>query len=630
MPEFAVKLNSNRFVIGLGENTVLSARERALAETARIEAAASAAYAESMSGPTYESTATGLAATAEGQGFAVDNGDGTVTVYINNGGSAAEQRQLATTDFLASVNGAGALGFKASGTGAKPRTAEEKFAETVSVGDYDTVAQAVTAAAGKTLKVNPGESSLPAALSPVAGGTLRGDGPATVLKRTVTGNLIAGSDRVGDVISNVTLNLGRSTNGFGGHGISLTGEDLVVENVTARNYGSSGADGGAGVLIGPSATYPTPKRMRLRQSSFFPDASAVISLGWIFDDAVHGIISEIYVEGAKHGIGYGHELKNNAQFNSLDQMIARDCNVAVAYGQQTAGVDGCDYNVATNIVGDACDQLLLISEGIGNVTVGAVHNTDNSPSAVDRRAIQYTGGAQQNYSAGVVTFGTMNRTVYVGGDRNYAQVAAHDTATTMIEFTSGSDKNVIDIAHPGARTTIRASITDNSGFALDSTNANVVICAATGERIGSISGKFWDKLGTSGVIPVSSQNWIYEHGQFVFQTLMTPGNSGDIAGTSVNTARDGNNTARIWHITGPNQAANYWTVGIGGVTDVVRIYNNGIQLGATGPRWQAGAGSPEGVVTAPVGSIYSRTDGGAGTSFYVKQSGVGNTGWVGK
>lgn len=43
-----------------------------------------------------------------------------------------------------------------------------------------------------------------------------------------------------------------------------------------------------------------------------------------------------------------------------------------------------------------------------------------------------------------------------------------------------------------------------------------------------------------------------------------------------------------------------------------------------------GAGSPEGVVTAPVGASYHRTDGGAGTSLYVKESGTGNTGWVAK
>jgi lysophospholipase L1-like esterase len=44
----------------------------------------------------------------------------------------------------------------------------------------------------------------------------------------------------------------------------------------------------------------------------------------------------------------------------------------------------------------------------------------------------------------------------------------------------------------------------------------------------------------------------------------------------------------------------------------------------------AGAGTPEGVITAPVGSIFLRTNGGAATTLYVKESGAGNTGWVAK
>ena len=56
-----------------------------------------------------------------------------------------------------------------------------------------------------------------------------------------------------------------------------------------------------------------------------------------------------------------------------------------------------------------------------------------------------------------------------------------------------------------------------------------------------------------------------------------------------------------------------------------------MQLGSTtGPTWTTGTGSPEGVVTARIGSFYSRADGGAATSFYVKESGTGNTGWVAK
>lgn len=46
--------------------------------------------------------------------------------------------------------------------------------------------------------------------------------------------------------------------------------------------------------------------------------------------------------------------------------------------------------------------------------------------------------------------------------------------------------------------------------------------------------------------------------------------------------------------------------------------------------WRTGTGSPEGAVTAPVGSLYTDTSGGAGTTLYVKESGAGNTGWVAK
>jgi len=43
-----------------------------------------------------------------------------------------------------------------------------------------------------------------------------------------------------------------------------------------------------------------------------------------------------------------------------------------------------------------------------------------------------------------------------------------------------------------------------------------------------------------------------------------------------------------------------------------------------------GSGSPEGIVAALVGSIYLRNNGGAGTTFYAKESGAGDTGWVAK
>lgn len=60
------------------------------------------------------------------------------------------------------------------------------------------------------------------------------------------------------------------------------------------------------------------------------------------------------------------------------------------------------------------------------------------------------------------------------------------------------------------------------------------------------------------------------------------------------------------------------------------ITPSSVALGDGGPSWTHGTGTPEGAVTAPVGSLYSRTDGGAGTTLYVKESGTGNTGWAAK
>lgn len=58
-------------------------------------------------------------------------------------------------------------------------------------------------------------------------------------------------------------------------------------------------------------------------------------------------------------------------------------------------------------------------------------------------------------------------------------------------------------------------------------------------------------------------------------------------------------------------------------------FKAGIKL-AGGPTITSGSNTPEGAVTAPVGSLFTRTNGGANTTLYVKESGTGNTGWIAK
>lgn len=107
-------------------------------------ASVSASTAEAASGPTYASTAAGLAATSNGEAFAVDAGGGLVSVYLNSSGTAVLQRTLATTSALAASGGAGLVGFIQSGTGATARTVQSKLRDTVSVKDFGAVGDGVT------------------------------------------------------------------------------------------------------------------------------------------------------------------------------------------------------------------------------------------------------------------------------------------------------------------------------------------------------------------------------------------------------------------------------------------------------------------------------------------------------
>jgi len=69
------------------------------------------------------------------------------------------------------------------------------------------------------------------------------------------------------------------------------------------------------------------------------------------------------------------------------------------------------------------------------------------------------------------------------------------------------------------------------------------------------------------------------------------------------------------------------TLDVGGGIAALHVTLGGV---STAVKWTSGAGSPEGVVTANIGSLYTRTNGGASTTLYVKESGTGNTGWTAK
>lgn len=109
------------------------------AEVSAASAAVSEAMAEVLVGPNYASTSAGIAATINGQSFAVDNGDGTVDIYRNTAGTAVLQRRLATTSALAASAGAALIGFLRNELGSVSRTVEEVLQDRASVRDFGAI-----------------------------------------------------------------------------------------------------------------------------------------------------------------------------------------------------------------------------------------------------------------------------------------------------------------------------------------------------------------------------------------------------------------------------------------------------------------------------------------------------------
>ena len=80
-----------------------------------------------------------------------------------------------------------------------------------------------------------------------------------------------------------------------------------------------------------------------------------------------------------------------------------------------------------------------------------------------------------------------------------------------------------------------------------------------------------------------------------------------------------------------NNVTGLGTVASGAVTSSAAVQaaaGSGFVVGSSGPKILSGTGSPESVVTAPVGSTWTDTAATTGAIQWIKATGTGNTGWV--
>lgn len=116
-----------------------------------------------------------------------------------------------------------------------------------------------------------------------------------------------------------------------------------------------------------------------------------------------------------------------------------------------------------------------------------------------------------------------------------------------------------------------------------------------------------------------------------FQAFNVTATNALVAGTSAaatGNVRLPNNTYVRWRNAANNDQYGLYLSSSDVVTSEVRFEAPSFTTGSC--VWRSGSGSPESVITGNVCDTYTRTNGGAGSTFYVKESGTGNTGWVAK
>jgi hypothetical protein len=450
-----------------------------------------------------------------------------------------------------------------------------------------------TASASREGRINAGTIKTSSLTFPASASKVKGEGKAlTTLRRTANVNLISSTLSSDTEVSNLSVNMDKTTLGFDGHGIVNTQERSTVRDCVVTDFGSTSGGGGTGII-----NFGTAGRQRHRVldcdvvgNTATMSAVGGISYGWIYENVDCSFARGIYAASCRN---YAHELKDSATYNVLSDLIAENSGAALGYGQQAAS--GAQCNVAHGIVGKNCDMGFVGDYMNYNVTSAMVSDNRGAPNVSGTsHLIRLEANSSQNAIFGALGVGSFVDTVRFYASSNYAQVVSHDTTTTLVSFQSGAAKNCVEVAHPGARTSILSSsvVSDASGNSNRGSNANVVWCHATGERLGSLSGKFRDRLGNSGASFNSAHYWIKEDTQFAIQSYATVGNNGDIAGIAYSIVGVSAQGSWFYNKTA-SDAADYWSLRVGN-TATLRVFNstirpetdNAIDLGTTTVRYR--------------------------------------------
>ncbi len=276
-------------------------------------------------------------------------------------------------------------------------------------------------------------------------------------------------------------------------------------------------------------------------------------------------------------------LANNTTFNVIKATVMG--SQAAATATTLVNCIALGYRAA-DTAADLTNKL-FIGSGQSSVTTPTIGGDIDNRQVTINRPISSTSNAKlhvnQGTSSGVNANSAASIAVFEADAAGGITILTPNNVNGNLAFGDPDDSNVgrIQYAHSG----------DTMTFATG--NGNRAVISATG-------------LAVTGVITST--------GAMTASGLLTAGASLSVTGTIT--------------ASGAVTASGLLTASAGvaatGTVTATTGYGNGTVT------WTTGNGTPEGVVTANVGALFSRLDGGATTTLYVKTSGTGNTGWTAK
>lgn len=310
------------------------------------------------------------------------------------------------------------------------------------------------------------------------------------------------------------------------------------------------------------------------------------------------------------GNTYGHYFaKDVFVFNCRDSFID-DCSNTAVYGAGSVASNSC-----ADILYDGCflyapSYCFDIGENFDHFTI------QNCTMGSSIYSVRFRATSSQRTS-GVVIRG--NRI----GNNSSGDIYLDSVAGAVVE------DNVFTAAGSGNQVTTAATFTGYADTVLVGPNTYLRTAALSSSYITEKAGS-----GSNIALDLTQLKNSYTYSIRIKNSqpmrARNAANNADLDIWSLNSSDNliwGNSTSANFFQSAIYPTGGSFDIGFASGGEWRAIYATQVRPGNGTVIWTAGSGTPEGSVTAPVGSLYTRTNGGASTTLYVKESGTGNTGW---